>query len=459
MEDLHDIFEVSVTNDQLEATLKQYKPFSEEITFEDLVAFVKECGLQYGIKEEIIKKVITKKTELPVVIAEGKRPIAGQDAYIWSILDRTLHEEEIDVDDGGEVNLRKVIEIPSVATGTVVGEKINATEEEPGISVYGERIPAKPGRDIKLRPGKNTRISKNGQEIISTIDGQVSVEAKVIHVFPVFEVNGDLDLKVGNIDFIGNVNIRGNVPSGFEVKAKGDIRVHGSVESASLYSDGSIFIQQGVVAQNSGMIEAKGQVKVAFLNQARVAAGGDIIVSKSILHSNVESDGYVFCKQGRGNIVGGTISSGKGIEVNEVGNHMSTATTLFLGISKRIVHSEKKYKQQLNEAQVDVQKLAVLLKRLTEKEKQSTLTGKEKIMKLRIHKSLVETNDKLNNAKEQLLEFHDIFENQQTAQIRIYKTIYPNTDLHFGKYRRKVISKHENVKFLIDHSEIKFEPL
>ncbi|UTW69218.1 DUF342 domain-containing protein [Anaerobacillus sp. HL2] len=50
----------------------------------------------------------------------------------------------------------------------------------------------------------------------ATIDGQMSVESKaVIHVYPIFEVNGDLDLKVGNISFIGSVNIRGNVPARF----------------------------------------------------------------------------------------------------------------------------------------------------------------------------------------------------------------------------------------------------
>lgn len=460
VEDLHDIFEVSVTSDHLEVTLKQHLPLPEELKFEDLQIFIKECGITYGVMEDVLNRVLTKEIELPVVVAKGTRPIAGKDAYISSILDKVLNENaEAEFDDDKDVNLRKVIEIPSVETGTVVGEKINATEERHGMTVHGEKIPARPGRDIKLRPGKNTRVSKDGLEIISTIDGQVSVEPKVVHVFPMYEVHGDLDLSIGNIDFIGNVNIRGNVPSGFEVKAKGDIRVHGSVESANLYSEGSIFIQQGVVAQNAGEIEAKGQVEVGFLNQANVVAGGDVSVTTSILHSKIEAEGYVFCKQGRGNIVGGTISSGKGIEVNEVGNNMSTPTKLFLGISERVIKSERRYKKELDEAQVDIQKLAVLLKSLTEKEESSSLSGKEKIMKLRIHKSLSETNDKLNKAKEKLLDLDDMIENQETAQIRVYKTIYSNTDLHFGKYRRKIVTKHDRVLFRIERSEIKFEPL
>lgn len=460
VEDLHGIFEVSVTSDHLQVTLKQHQPLPEKLKIEDLKIFIKECGITYGVNEEVLKQVITKEIVLPTVIAEGEKPIDGESAYICSILDKELTESvEREFDEDKQVNLRQVIDIPSVVTGVVVGEKVNATDERHGMTIYGEKILAKPGRDIKLRPGKNTRVSKNGQKVISMIDGQVSVEPKVIHVFPMYDVHGDLDLSVGNVDFIGNVNIRGNVPSGYEVKAKGDIRVHGSVESAYLYSEGSIFIQQGVVAQNAGIIEAKEQVIVGFLNQANVVAGGDVSVSTSILHSKVEAEGFVFCKQGKGNIVGGSISSGKGIEVNEVGNHMSTPTKLFIGMSERVHNSEKKYKEELDEAQIDMQKLAVLLKKLTEKEKSSSLSGKEKIMKLRIHKSLSETNDKLNKAKEKLLDMHDMFENQETVQIRVYRTMYSNTDLHFGKYRRKIVTKHERVLFRIERSEIKFEPL
>ncbi|WP_416150924.1 DUF342 domain-containing protein [Salipaludibacillus sp. HK11] len=464
MEDLHDIFDLSVSSDHLQVTLMQHRPLPDDLTVEDLTNFIKECGITYGVNESALAEIVSKERELPAIIAKGQSPVNGKDAYILSILDRITKESEsdsdkLDIDDVAEINLRKVIEIPSVATGTVVGEKISLVEGEPGTSVYSEAIPAKPGRDVKLRPGKNTRISSDGLEVIATVDGQVSVEPKVIHVFPVFEVNGDLDLKVGNIDFIGNVNIRGNVPSGFEIKAKGDIRVHGSVESANLYSEGSIFIQQGVVAQNSGLIHAEEEVKVAFLNQANVVAGADVNVSKSILQSNVEAKGYVFCKQGRGNIVGGMVSSGKGIEVNEVGNHMSTPTTLFLGISQQVVNTEKKYKQELNEAEVEVKKLFVLLKSLSEKEANQSLTPKEKVMKLRVRQSLLETNEKLNKAKDQLTDLQEIFENQKESQIRIYNTVYPNVTLNFGKYKRKIVTKHERVLFRVERSEIKFEPL
>ncbi|WP_158282205.1 DUF342 domain-containing protein [Salipaludibacillus keqinensis] len=460
MGELHDIFELDVSEDRLQAKLKQHQSFPEDLDVNQLKLFLEECGITYGLLEETVQRIIAEKVELPVVVAKGKSSVPGKDAYILSIFDQvTTKLDDGDKNDQEDVNLRKVLEIPSVSAGTIVGKKISATKEQSGMTVYGEEIPAKPGRDLKLRAGKNTRIASDETEIIATVDGQVSIEPKVIHVFPVYEVNGDLDLKVGNVDFIGNVNIRGSVPSGFEIKAKGDIRVHGTVESAKLYSDGSIFIQQGVVAQGNGRIEAKGDVQAGFLNQANIVAGGNVNVSKSILHSEVDAKGCVICKQGRGNIVGGMVSSGKGMEVNEVGNQMNTPTTLFLGISQHFVASEKKYKKELNEAQADLQKLGLLLKRLVDKEKNSSLTPKEKVMKLRIRNSLVETHNLLNRAKDQLIDLHDLFENQEEATIRVYKMVYPNADLHFGKYRRKITSPHEHVVFRMERSEIKFESL
>src|SRR5690606_12118002 len=91
----------------------------------------------------------------------------------------------------------------------------------------------------------------------AVIDGQVSItENDKINVFPIFEVKGDVDFRVGNIDFVGMVLIRGNVLSGFKIKATGDIRIMGEVEAADLEAGENIEIMAGVVAQGKGSIIA-----------------------------------------------------------------------------------------------------------------------------------------------------------------------------------------------------------
>jgi len=42
---------------------------------------------------------------------------------------------------------------------------------------------------------------------------------------PVYEVDGDVDYGVGNINFIGSVVIKGSIRDGFSVVAGSDIRL------------------------------------------------------------------------------------------------------------------------------------------------------------------------------------------------------------------------------------------
>ena len=101
----------------------------------------------------------------------------------------------------------------------------------PGKDVYGNELKAKPGKKLRLRPGKNTIVQNN--KVWATTDGQISISSNSVHVFPIFEVKGDLDLNTGNINFIGNVMVYGNVPSGYEIEAGGDVKIIGLVEACN----------------------------------------------------------------------------------------------------------------------------------------------------------------------------------------------------------------------------------
>lgn len=457
--ELHHAFEIDITNDKMRATLKQVEKFEGELVLADLIKLVKSYGIKFGMKENILQDVVDGKVSLPVLIAEGRKPIDGKDAYLRPLI---VSEDRIKLgqEEGtNQVDFKRVKDIPSVTQGMVVGEKVERTKEENGCNVFGEEIKAKPGRDMKLRAGKNTRVDEEGKKIISLIDGQVSNDLKVIHVYPVYEVNGDVDMSIGNIDFVGNVNIRGNVPTGFTIKANGDVRVRGTVEGALIEAGGSIYIHQGVVAQGKGEINARGDFYTTFVNQGNIKVAGDVHVTQSILHSEIDAQGYVYCNKGRGNIVGGNISAGKGIEVNDAGNEMNTQTFLYVGLSRQIIDNERDYKKELNEAQVELEKLEKLLSVIDQKEKNNSLSTQERVLKLRIKKTMEETINTIENCKDQLMDLHDIFENQHQAKIKIYKNIYPNCVIVFGKYRRRITSKHQYVEFKLENKEISFTSL
>lgn len=460
MKALDEIYEIQVDNAKMKATLIQKVRQDDDdntVTIDDLRAFIGEHGIVYGIKEEVLNKALTEELTVPLIIAEGLQAINGEDAYLKPIIPNT--SEINNKNDLLKVDLKQVINIPSVIHGQLIGMKVPATSGNKGMNIFGEEIPPKAGRDFKLRIGKNTRLDDDGMKIFATADGQMSVEPKVIHVHPIFEVNGDLDLKVGNISFVGSVNIRGNVPAGFEIKSKGDIRIHGTVESAILISEGSIFVSAGIVGQGKGLIKAKGDLHSSFINQAIVEVEGDVNVIQSILHSKVQASGSIYCQKGKGNIVGGNLSAGKNIIAKEVGNTHNTRTSLYLGVNQDLMEKEKLYSENLKKAEEDLNKLKILLDNLNQKEKKSSLSANEKIMKLRVRNTISQTTQTMLEAKEKLEDFKEIFSQFGNSFVQIEKKVFPNVDLHFGKYRRKIITAHQYVKIYYENGEIIVGPM
>ncbi|AOM83160.1 DUF342 domain-containing protein [Salisediminibacterium beveridgei] len=460
MIDLYNMIDIEISDDQMKAELKQSAPFPEGVSKDDILKFLRESGIVFGIHEERIDALIKGVNKTPLTIAEGVKPQNGKDGYIWSMLDEDDSEfTDEQLESKQMVDLKQVIQIPSVTKGEVVGRKINPTDAIPGTNIAGEEVKGRNGKEVVLRQGKNTKLQDEGATLVANIDGQVSVEPRVIHVYPVFEVHGDVNMRTGNIDFVGNVNIRGSVPSGFEIKAKGDIRVHGSVEAAHLEAGGSIYIHQGVVAQGGGLIAAESELVTSFLNQANVKAGGNVTVTKSILHSKVETDGVLNCFDRNGSICGGSVSAVAGLDANEIGNEMNTPTSVYVGVSQSILEKEKANKKLKAEAEDNLQKLGVLLKKLVNKEKENALSAQEKVTKLRIRKSFAEAHENLNIAQSGLDSVSEIIEAVDPIKVKVRKTVYPQVDIHFGKYRKRITTKHKGVSFFLDKSEIRFEPL
>jgi len=454
MSDITERFEITISRDKMKASIVSRSDFDgkDPITLEELQAFVKENGVIFGVHTKVLEEIVESgDVPIPTEIAVGRKPVSGKDAELRPL---QFELKKTDLDDRSNVDLKKVIDIPSVQAGDLVGEKIPATPGEPGMNVLGEEVPAKPGKDFVLRPGKNTRV-EDGLKIYAMLNGQLCAERRIIHVYPVFEVNGDLDLKVGNISFVGNVTIRGNVPSGFEIDAKGDIRIHGTVEAAKLTSEGSIFVSAGIVGQGGGVIYAKQDLHATYINQAKVQVEGDVNVVQSILHSDVTAGRNIICTRGKGNIVGGNVSAGQAIIAKEIGNSMHTATALFIGVHQNMLIKEKELMEQIEKSTEEIMKLKKLANIYETKEKSGTeLQANERIMKLRIRNSMVTFAQQLTNAKEELEELQQMIGQKEYGMVKVEQKLYPNTSITFGKYRKVITSVHEHMQFSLVNSEI-----
>ncbi|MGG0718807.1 FapA family protein [Robertmurraya massiliosenegalensis] len=447
-------FRVSIAKDQLKAFIELKEPIAENfsISVNALRTFLEEQNVVFGINESMLFIMADnpKSLEYPITIAEGSPPQNGEDACV------IVESEKEETKKKEKINFRDVLDIPSVKNGQVIAKVMPQTVGMNGRGVTGKLLPARDGKPLMVKPGKN--VVKEGNQFIATTDGQVSVTYKSITVNPVFEVNGDLDLKTGNVNFIGNVVIRGNVPTGYEVIAGGDIKVYGLVEGAQLVARGNILISGGITAAQRGKVVAGGCVQTNYLNQADVRAGQDVIIHTSSLHSKVEAKESIYCKNGH--VIGGLLRSGKDIHVKELGNDLFTKTELFIGYDPSIERKDEQLKKEQGEISENIKKLNMIENRLVEQAKikgqislqDQLLITKQKTTKQQLQQKLVELEKELKRLEIEKL-------NRGKQGLYIYDKVYPNTSLNFGKYVKLIQKTHAYVKFFLDHNEIKFEPI
>lgn len=447
-------FRVKISKDQLIAEIELNGKLEDDfsISTSDLEAFLKEQNVIFGIDQEMIGRLVVspRSFRFPVVIAKGNPPQQGEDAYLIVELEKEETKKK------ERVNFRNILDIPSVKNGQIIARSIPQTVGQSGRSVTGKLLPARDGKPLMIRAGKN--VVKDGDHFISTIDGQVSITNKMIAVNPVFEVKGDLDLKTGNVNFIGNVVIRGNVPTGYEVIAGGDIKIYGLVEGAQLIAKGNILINGGITGGNRGKIIANGSIQANFLNQADVRAGQDVIIHSSSLHSKIEAGGSIRCQYGT--IIGGTLYAGKDIHVKELGNHLYTKTDLTAGYDSSLEQKEKKMKEEADRIAENVKKLDRIESMMVQTAKangQLTENEKELIIKQRTTKK--QLLSQLSNLEQQLKLIDEEKINRGNYCIFIYDKIHPNSSLHFGKYTKLIQTTHSYVKFYESNKEIVFDPI
>lgn len=447
-------FRIKISKDQLAAYIELVEPINDDfsISVKEIEELLKEAKVIYGIDQNKLQElsINPKIIQFPLAVAEGTLPQPGEDASLTFELQKKQSEKK------EKVNFRDVMEIPSVKSGQVIAKMIPATFGSKGMTVTGKTIPAKNGKPLAIRVGKNVMQHEN--QYIATADGQVSIANRMIAVNPVFEVNGDVSLKTGNINFIGNVVIRGNVPTGFEVIAGGDIKVNGLVEGAILKAKGNILITGGITGGNRALVAADGNIQANYLNQAEVIAGQNVIISTSILHSKVQSGGSIICKNGH--VIGGLLISGEDIHVKELGNHLYTKQELTVGSNPLFEEKETTIKKNMEVISENLKKLTEIETKLIESAKlKGQLTTKERDFILKQRSTKTHLDSQLSQLKSELLELDEDREKRGNFSLYIYDKVYPNTIIHFGKYVKPIQIVHSYVRFFAQDGEILFEPI
>lgn len=450
---------VEVSDDKMRAyvTLIPPKPGGRDLDIDDVMEALNEKGVVFGIKEDVIRESLEDEVyNVPILVAEGKRPKNGEDAKIvYNFrIDKKIQLEE---DEKGQVNFKDLDLIENVVAGQLLATKIPATEGEPGKTITGEILEAKPGKDVELQPGKNTELSPDGMSIISTINGQVVLARGKINVEPVYEVNGDVDMRTGNILFLGTVIVKGNVEDGFSVKAAGDIEVRGSVGKCVLDAEGDINIKQGVMGKLGGIIKSGGSVWSKFLEQVTVVADKNVFVQDGIMHCNVDASEKVVCFGKRATIVGGRIRAGELVNTKTLGSVSFTETIVEVGVDPKSRQRLYDLENEKKEAEEQLHRLNANIRTLqNQKKTQRDFPPEKEELLEKMLSDREELNIRISEINEEMEELRSYLKLLKTVgKVSVSKNVYPGVRIGIKDIYYDVSNEFKAVTFVLESGRIR----
>ena len=304
----------------------------------------------------------------------------------------------------------------------LIAEKIPPTPGVDGFDVLGQIVHPKPGRDIPFPLGKNVLV-KNNNQIVAALAGQLLLKNNKIHVIPLIEVNGDVDLSTGNIQFSGNVIVHGSVQPGFSIKADGDVEITGTV-SGAIIEGHNVKIRMGIQGMNQGYVRAAMNLSTHFIENASVFAGQDAIISDVILHSNVSAGRKIIVTERRGLIIGGEITAGEEIQAKTVGTSTASTTDLQVGVNplQRTEYVQLRKDLKVKQASLEQAKKAIAIIKSLD---QSTLSAEKREMSLKLTKSNFYLMGQVDAIETRIKDIEKSFMEMRNGRIRISDTVHP----------------------------------
>lgn len=459
MEIKEDRIKVRVSPDKLKAFITVI-PSEEPITEDDVREALSKANIRFGIKEEEISSIVKFQIAEDVLIAEGIPPENGKDAsikYLVSLGKRELVPKE---NPDGTVDFKDIGFVENVKKGDILAVKVPPTEGKPGTNVYGESIPPRKGRDIKIPKGKNTEVSEDGLKLIASISGAPTVADGTIAVSPILEIHRDVDYSTGNIDFVGSVLVKGTIRSHFTVRCEHNLEVWEDIENADIEVGGNLIVRRGIYGEPGRKVIVKENLLAKIIRNADIEVHGDIIVEQGILDSNIKCGGSIRVTSNKGIISGGNIWSLKSIYSFQIGSPYGTKTLIVVGKDPwksleldKFIKEKEDIKKKLEEVNTNINYLVGY-----GKEENLPEIRRNQLNKLReIQRLLIE---QLNLRDERIRELtNEVLYLIKEVRIEATGKVYPGVKIWIGDVNYNVDSELERVYFIYNEGRVEFRAI
>lgn len=214
-------------------------------------------NIKYGIISENIVECAKTYDEPETLVASGKKNVESindrmeirynkQNAK--NKLDKENDEDEQD-ENYKSVDYKAIGTVDGVGKGEVLAVLYPGKNGEDGIDVTGMNIVTKDAKKIVLCVGEGCKITDKCT-VVSTNEGRPSSRGNTFFVYKTHKIDGDVELKTGNIQFVGDIIVSGSVNEGMKVEAGNSILVKNNVAQAEINASGDIVIKGNVINSN-----------------------------------------------------------------------------------------------------------------------------------------------------------------------------------------------------------------
>ena len=327
---------VRISDDTMQATLSMHPATTSGFSLDSeiLLELLAEANINYGVDEAALEKaldILDKGCDdfYDIPIATGLPSQAGTDETLQFAFEiGPIAGTELE---DGSIDFRERKIMIGVSSDELLATRVEAVPGITGINVTGEEIEPEGGKELGVKIIDDTTYSEKTGEIRATKDGVLTVvNGAHIRVCSRQVIDGDINYETGNAESKNCITVQGSVQPCFKVEANGDIEITKEVMSATLESKSNIIVKGGITGKNT-YIQADGDVDIFFIEQGKIAAGGNVIIRKQTYYSEIAAGGNIRFQPGS-KLIGCHLTAGRNISASSVGSDNSTPSHLAAGV-------------------------------------------------------------------------------------------------------------------------------
>lgn len=437
-----------ISYDEMEAFLVLPTPKKgEEYTFEEVMEFLDMNQIRHGIEQEMIRKMIRDEVyNKEICIAVGTPMAEGEDGHFDYLFNHNFSKKP-KIRPDGSVDYWSINTIEPVEKGQVIVIYKPPRPGEDGMTVKGKPVPAKRARELPPLKGRGFTRQEDGVTYTSNMDGKVDIEGDRVIVSPLYEIFGNADLSVGNINFVGDVLIHGNVASGVTIKATGNITVDGVVESADITASSDVILRGGMVGGNRAILRCGGNLYAKFVEYTKIDVKGSI-EADAFVGCEVVCGEQILLNGKKSKIVGGEVYAVQGIQAAVLGSPGEVQTHVRVGAREEVVRRISLIERKVEALEANIDKIEQGLKNFDRLGKERGTDYRDDPRRVELLRIKIQDMAAIAGDRNELERLRQELEDAKGATIVVRRIVFPGVTASIDDLTVNVLEEQEKLQFV-----------